>query len=333
MDSHLHSPYIMQTAITYERQISGNTTLSVTYSNARGVRVLRSRNINAPLPASYVRPFGVRNIYQYESTAFFRQNQILVNWNSRLNRSVSLLGYYVWGRASSDSDGPGSFPANSYDTAAEYARAGFDARHRLMVGGTFIAPLGLTFSPLVTASSGLPFNIVTGTDLNNDSIFNDRPAWATDPLRPSVRATSYGLFDASPIAGQTIIPRNLGNGPAQVLFNLRVARSFGFGELSADSGSQSASEHHGGQGHGAPPGLAAGHGPEVDNHGRGTSGRRYTVTLSVAARNLLNTVNLAPPVGNLSSPNFGTSVATSGGRRGGAGGANRVLELAVRFSF
>ena len=159
MDSNLHAPYIMQAAVTYERQLPGNTTMSFTYSNARGVRTLRSRNINAPLSDSRLRPFGPGNIYQYESSGFFRQNQLLLNWNSRVNRRISLLGYYAWGKAFSDSDGAGSFPANSYDITGEYARAGFDVRHRVMVGGNLVAPFGLTFSPLITASSGLPFNV------------------------------------------------------------------------------------------------------------------------------------------------------------------------------
>ena len=68
MDSNLHAPYIMQSAFTYERQLPRNTTLSVTYSNARGVRVLRSRNINAPAAGFGLRPFGRGNIYQYESS-------------------------------------------------------------------------------------------------------------------------------------------------------------------------------------------------------------------------------------------------------------------------
>ena len=119
--------------------------------------------------------------------------------------------------------------------------------------------------------------------------------------------------------------------------NLRAGRSFGFGERSSgQAGASQADEHHGGQGgHGGPGGAAGlpapgGHG---DDHGRGSSDRRYTVTFSVAARNLLNTVNLAPPIGNLSSPLFGSSVAISGGRRGGGSTANRTFEFTARFSF
>lgn len=176
MDRNLHAPYIAQVAVTYERQLPGNTTMSLTYSNSRGVRVLRSRNINAPLTGTYnpldansgVRPGVGGNVYLYEASGFFRQTQVLANWNTRLNRNLSLLGYYVWGKAYSDSDGAGSFPSNSYNIAGEYGRAGFDVRHRIMLGGNIVAPLGLTFSPLVTASSGMPFNITAGRDLNGD---------------------------------------------------------------------------------------------------------------------------------------------------------------------
>ena len=74
----------------------------------------------------------------------------------------------------------------------------------------------------------------------------------------------------------------------------------------------------------------------MDAHGGGASNvdKRFNLTFSVFARNLFNTVNLAPPVGNLSSPSFGTSVALAGfGRRGGDASANRTVELQMRFSF
>jgi hypothetical protein len=60
--------------------------------------------------------------------------------------------------------------------------------------------------------------------------------------------------------------------------------------------------------------------------------KRYTLEFTIDAHNVFNTVNLAPPVGNLSSPLFGHSNALAGGFRGGAT-ANRRIELEVRFTF
>jgi hypothetical protein len=112
MDRSLRSPYTAQFALAVERRLPKNTTLSVTYTNSRGVRMLRSRNINAPLPGSGLQPFSGGNIYLYESTGFFRQQQVIANLNARVNRRLNLFGYYTWNRANSDTDGAGSFPAN-----------------------------------------------------------------------------------------------------------------------------------------------------------------------------------------------------------------------------
>jgi hypothetical protein len=56
------------------------------------------------------------------------------------------------------------------------------------------------------------------------------------------------------------------------------------------------------------------------------------LTFSVNARNVLNKVNAATPVGVLSSPNFGQSIALAGGPFSSAA-ANRKIELQAMFSF
>jgi hypothetical protein len=53
ISSGLRAPCLMQTAVTVERQIGANTALAVTYTNAQGLRMLRSVDINAPLPGTY----------------------------------------------------------------------------------------------------------------------------------------------------------------------------------------------------------------------------------------------------------------------------------------
>ena len=61
--------------------------------------------------------------------------------------------------------------------------------------------------------SGQPFNITTGRDNNGDTVFTDRPAFATDLAKPGVVVTRFGAFDPNPAPGQAIIPRNYGEGP------------------------------------------------------------------------------------------------------------------------
>jgi hypothetical protein len=60
--------------------------------------------------------------------------------------------------------------------------------------------------------------------------------------------------------------------------------------------------------------------------------RRYNLTFSVNARNILNRVNAALPVGVLTSPNFGQSANLAGGPFSSQA-ANRKIELQAMFSF
>ncbi len=73
-----------------------NTSVAVNYVFSRGVHTLRTRNINAPVGGVF--PYGpIGNLFQYESTGFSRQNQLITNFNTRFSRRVSLFGVYQGG--------------------------------------------------------------------------------------------------------------------------------------------------------------------------------------------------------------------------------------------
>lgn len=330
----LHAPSTRQFAVSLEKQFPKNTTASLTFMHSRGIDMLRSRNINAPDAITGVRPYAGPNVYSYESNGQFRQEQVIVNINSRVSRRFNLFSYYTWSRAHSDTDGAQTFPSYTYDLTAEYSRAGFDVGHRAMIGGSMTTVWGVLFNPFVFMHSGEPFNIVVGRDLNGDSIFNDRPALATDLSLRSVVQTRWGNFDTQPAPGQPIIRRNLGGGPGMASVNLRVSKAFGFGER---FGGDSPASSQGGPPMGGGPGSGAGpRGGPGGGHFHGTDavaeGRRFSLTVYASARNLLNHVNLDTPVGNLSSPSFGTSTSIHGFGPGSAS-ANRTIDLGLLFSF
>src|SRR5207237_1652559 len=87
----------------------------------------------------------------------------------------------------------------------------------------------IRLSPFITLQSGAPFDITTGSDLFGTTLFNSRPGIATDPNKPGVIMTRYGLLDPNPTPGEPLLPRNSGRGPAQYTFNLRVAMPIAFG--------------------------------------------------------------------------------------------------------
>ena len=346
IDPNLHAPYTIQSAVSVERQLSKFGTVSITYINSRGVHAFLSRNINAPLPDG-TRPFQgqgiLDNIYNYESDGVFRQNQVIANFNVRAGTKLSLFGFYSLNYANSDTAGAGSFPDNQFDLAADYGRAAFDVRNRFFLGGTYALPYGLRVSPFLVANSGAPFNITLGRQLNGDSIFNDRPAFAsTCVMNCTIVSTPFGTFNITPSPTEARIPPNLGTGPGQFTTNLRVSKTFGLGkklEASAAAGSSGG----GGGGRGGPGGGRGGPGGGLGGRGLSSgggnpfgagdaSGRRYTLTFSVFGRNIFNNVNVAPPIGVVTSPFFNHSNALAGGFFSSSS-ANRRVDLQVTFGF
>ncbi len=354
VDSNIQAASITQFALGVDRQLPRNMTLSMNFTDSRGLHQLRSRNINAPLPGTTIYPLGSAGpLYLYESSGMFKQYQISTNLNGRITNYIQMFGNYTYGHASSDTDSSGTFPANNYDLSTEWGRAGFDIRHRFQMGGNVSAPMGIRLNPIIEMNTAPPFNITTGKDLNGDSIFNDRPAFATDLSRPSVRVTPWGTFDTNPLPGQTIIPRNYGEAYGTVSINMRVSRTWSFGER--NTGPANANRGAGGRGGGrggnfggggfggggnrggggggrGGGGFAGGGGGNFDGNGNGGS-RRYNVTLNVQIRNVINTVNPSAPTGNLSSTLFGQSLGVGGGFGGATQSANRRLDFSLRFQF
>ena len=342
----LRVPYMFQSSLGVERSLPGRSTLAVNWVRSRSMNVLRTRNINAPLPDSSLRPYGTENLFLYEATGRMNQNQIITNFSTRFNNRVMLFGFYAYGRANSDADRGASLPANQYDLSGEWGRSMMDVRHRVVMGGNVSVPWGFTLNPFVMYRSGMPFNITTGRDNNGDTIFNDRPALATDLTRPGVVQTPWGAFDPNPLPGAQIIGRNFGEGPGQFTMNVRLSRTWSFGERSGGGPSMSGGMPEGGLGSGAMGGggmMGDGGGPR--GGGRGMGGRssmgggfgggssKYSLQFSVSARNLLNSTNPSNPIGNISSPLFGLSNGLAGFGPMGGNAGNRVVDLSLRFTF
>ena len=127
----LEAPQTLHGSLSFEQLLPGNVTFSAVGVSTRIRRMLRSRNINAPVPGTGERPLGRSDtVYQYESTGRFDQEQLILGLNRRSGRGATLFVRYFLGRARSDTDGAGSFPASSYDLAAEYGPSREDIRHR-----------------------------------------------------------------------------------------------------------------------------------------------------------------------------------------------------------
>lgn len=359
----LQAPVVYLGGTQVERQLPKRFTLFAGLFLIRIQHVVRARDVNAPLPGSITaanpggtRPFGnVGEIYQYESSGRFSQNQLFIGFNSRFSRALTFFSSYSLSKTTNDTDGQGGslFPANSYDLSGEFGRAAFDVRHRFTFAGTINLPWWqMSLNPFIVASSGAPFNITTGRDTNGDRQFTERPSFApagTNCSQPptGIVCTPFGNFNLQPAAGEALIPRNLGQGPGFLSVNMRVSKTWNFGTIhssaAAKPGGQEGRGQAGqrgggaGQGGGTPripgggggiPGGGAGGGRGGGGGipgggapgGGGGEAKRYSMQFSLNFLNIFNHVNLTPPVGNLSSPFFGQSLSLNGGFGGFGGG-------------
>jgi hypothetical protein len=322
VDPQLRTSHTLVSSVTAERLIGHIGNIAVNYLEADGRRQYLLLNANAPLPGTYnqgdpasgVRPFGgTQNIYQYTAEGTGHAQMFFTNLNLNPTRRLYLFAFYVAQRDHSDANGTSWFASNPYNIRQDYGRDDSDTGQSFFTGASISLPYGLTVQPFISARSGRPFNITTGTDLNGDTIYNDRPAFATDLSRPSVVRSAYGNLDTAPMPSQTIIPYNYGHGSGLLWVDLQASEVFHVGPRTAMKA--------------APQPVPAAGGRTMQH-----PERPWTLSFSVEAQNLFNHVNPGQPVGVLSSPLFGQplSVATDFST---LTAANRTLLLHSTFSF
>ena len=320
----IRSPELMQTALSVERQLPLNTTLAVTYSNTHLIHMTRSGAINAPIEGTYSRlnpsaalyPLGHPGaVLQMETNGQCNQNQMTINVSSKVNSAVSVNGSYILNQSLCDTDNVTTFPGSPYTSQGEYGPSAIDIRNRVNLTASVNTKWNVRVSPFMVLQSGTPFNITTGNDLFGTTLLNSRPGIATDPTRPGLIQTSYGLLDPNPIPGEQILGRNFGRGPGMMSVNLRIAKIIELGPKREGGGSGG-----GGRGFFSTP----------------ASTRRYSLSISASIRNVLNHTNPGPIIGNITSPLFGQAnqmFGTVNGEGFSENANNRRSELQMRFTF
>lgn len=312
----LHTSYQQLGGVLAERSLGKHGEVQARYLYSHGTHGYLSRNVNAPLPGTYnpalpgsgKRPLpAAGNIYQYSSDSNANSHSVNVSTSLDVGK-VFLYASYAWEHTYNEGTyntvtGATSFAANPYNVAADYARSSDSNRYRVELGAIWTLPRGFSLRPYLNAHAGNPFDITTGTDLNGDTIYNDRPAFATDLTRPSVVRTALGNFDVNPGPGQTIIPRNFGTDPSYFLLNLGAAYTLHVGPRP----------------------------PETPGHPT-TRDRPSRLRFEIDASNLFNHNNPGPPVGVLSSPLFGRSLSLADDFSTFSA-SNRTLLLQVFFTF
>lgn len=301
----IRSPRALQIAFSIEQELPFGGNLTATYSDLRVWNHLRSRNVNAFFPSLGGRPRPeLGDIYRIESSGRFENRRLRLLVSRRFKQGGFDFRYDIQS-ARSDSDGASSFPADQFDLSNEFGRASTDYRHSLMFTADLTLRFGLRLSSMIIATSGRPFNITLGRDLNQDALFTDRPGLADGTIGREILVTKFGSFDVAPSDASRRIPRNFGRTEPYITSSLSLSKQFTF-NLRSNKGQ--------------PP--------------TANLRKRFSLTPALQVWNVFNNANDLNLVGNLASPFFGAPVSTAGGySRGDPLSGPRTIELRARFSF
>ena len=199
IDPNIKTPYAIQASFGVERKLGRQSYLSAEYTMLRGLELYRTRNLNAPLPATGLRSDpNFLNINEFETSGSSSSHSFSLSFR-RSVRNLQFVSQYALSRTMDDTSGLFSLPADNFNLRDERGRADFDQRHRFSFAGTLKLPHGFAFGLIASVRSGIPFNITTGFDNNHDTVANDRP--------PGVG-------------------RNAGKGPGFANVDLRFAKKF-----------------------------------------------------------------------------------------------------------
>ena len=181
----LSAPYSVNTSYQIERSLPGNLFVTASFDYHRGFHVLRSRNLNAPLPGLTERPNPAEgNVWQLESSGISRFRAIRLTMRQRFSifNVNATYGRQVSGNVLTNFGAP----TDNFNLRGDYAetvRHQFNAR----INNRLFWEIFLNTN--ITYRSGNWYTITTGRDNNGDGVTNDRPPGVP---RNSVRGPHQG---------------------------------------------------------------------------------------------------------------------------------------------
>ena len=232
-----HAPYVIQYNLTLQREMFAHTVLSLSYAGSHGVHLFSIVNENLPIPCSAdpgplpsscpEMPSGIPGLagnpftglvanpnfgtlQDATPTSTSTYNSLQASVNRQFGSGFQAQASFTWSKCidigSATAPTEGSYGVvDPYDQALDRGPCAFSRNLNLAVNALYALPLrrnrlvsGWRLATIITASSGLPVNVVDGFD---ESLAGNGPA------RPSYSGAAgchpYEIL-SQPIAGPAI---------------------------------------------------------------------------------------------------------------------------------
>ncbi len=222
------TPYMEQYNLGIQREIFANTVLSVGYVGSHGVNLITGSEQN-PVPYSidssgvyHFSPSTVGSRRINPNLAGFslgvpgtnsRYNSLQVAVNRQLAQNFQAQLSYTYSKCLGTGDATlgslsGNAPtlySNPHDWQYDYSVCGYNITQALRLNGLYAIPFhgnrfveGWQISGILSASSGLPFNVTDGVDQSNQINGVPRPNYAPNNPAATVNGISYPACNNNP---------------------------------------------------------------------------------------------------------------------------------------
>lgn len=263
IDTNQLTPYTQQWNLNIQHGLSGNTVLEIGYSGSRAIHMMRTQDINQPLPdpliaqgrqnANQARPYkGWSVINHREQSYMSNYHGLQVGINRSFSNGLMFQTAYTWSKAIDNADfsaGIYGFVPNTRDSSGERGRANFDATHNFIGSVIYDIPLlrarqdfvgklfgGWQVSAIYTLRTGLPINPQLGRDnAGVGSSARQRPEAVRSPYLSRSERNINRWFDPAaytqPALGTfSSVGRNFLSGPGWNQWDISFVKYFRLNE-------------------------------------------------------------------------------------------------------
>jgi hypothetical protein len=208
-------------SIGMKREILAGLALSADFVNTRGMDLFWAHDVNwNSATDARINP-NWQSVTSYETTGDSWSNALLVSLDKRASGRIPGFGVaYTLSKATRNVEDFTFTAQDPNNLNGEKALASNDRRHQVVVNTTWLLPADVQIGALVSARTGRPVNITTGTDNNGDTRSNDRPDLLVPGGNPFDKATYFTGFTGR--VGN--LPRNSALGPGFLQIDLRASK-------------------------------------------------------------------------------------------------------------